>query len=240
MSENNFEELYLNVRKKEGRIHSDEEVAMLPFVKRDHPHFKEWEVRKISFKKLRTHLQNKNKPLHILDIGCGNGWMSNLLSEINDSTVDGIDPNDFEIQQAKRTFKENSRVRYFCDDVLKTQHIGTESVDVIVMAASVQYFPDFKILIERLFSILKEDGEIHILDSHFYKEEDMARAKESTQLYYANLGYPAMADYYYHHRWFNLQMFNFEISNRSLAQRLLLKIFKTKKNYFPWIIIKKK
>ncbi len=239
MNEHNFSKLYFQTREKENRIYSDEEVAMLPFVKRDHPHFKEWEVRKNSFKKLRIDLQNKNKPFHILDIGCGNGWMSNLLSEINDSTVIGIDPNDFEIEQAKRVFKENGRVRYFCDDVLQTRFTGSELFDIIVMAASVQYFPDFKILIERLSGMLKPDGEIHLLDSRFYDEGNIARAKESSRLYYERVGYTEMANHYYHHRWSDLSTFNFEIRNRSMFQRFLLKIFNTRMNYFPWIIIKK-
>ena len=239
MNKNNFAELYLKARERERRIYSDDEVAMLPFVKRDHVHFAEWEVRKKSFKKLRTYLQNKNKSLHVLDIGCGNGWMTNLLSEIIDSTVTGIDKNDFEMEQAKGIFKDNDQINFFCDDILQTQQIGMESVDVIVMAASVQYFPDFKNLIGRLFTMLKPHGEIHLLDSQFYNDANILKAKKSTVLYYKNLGYPEMADYYFHHRWSDMDGFNFKIMNRSFMQRFLQKIFKTSRNYFPWIVIKK-
>jgi SAM-dependent methyltransferase len=240
MSENNFADLYLKARKKEKRIYPDEEVSMLPFVKRDHLHFGEWETRKKSFKKFRSFLRQKNKSLRILDIGCGNGWMSNLLSEINNSTVIGIDRNNFETEQARRVFKDNPHVYFFCDDILETQQIGTELFDVIVMAASVQYFPDFKILIDRLLNRLKQDGEIHIIDSQFYDDDNISKAKNSTHHYYEELGFPGMANYYYHHRWSDVIMFNFEIMNRSFLQRLLLKIFKTKENYFPWVVIRKR
>jgi ubiquinone/menaquinone biosynthesis C-methylase UbiE len=240
MSEHNFAALYLKAREKEKRIYTDEEVAMLPFVKREHLHFKEWEVRKNSFKKLRTYLQQKNKTLRIFDAGCGNGWMSNSLSEINNSVVTGIDPNDFEIKQAKRVFKDNDRVEFFCDDVLKIQHTRMESVDIIVLAASIQYFQDLKILVGRLFEMLGQDGEIHILDSPFYDEENIGKAKKSTQVYYERLGCPGMANYYHHHSWLELREFNFETMNRSFIQRFFLRIFKIKKNYFPWIIIKKR
>ena len=70
-----FETLYLQLREKEGRVYPDEHVALLPDVSTTHPHYKEWLVRQESSQKLLRWLKKKKKPLDILEIGCGNGWL---------------------------------------------------------------------------------------------------------------------------------------------------------------------
>src|SRR5215203_4755336 len=76
-----FEKLYMQLRKKEQRLYTDEEVRNLPQVIAAHPHFKEWQLRKKSCGRLIEYLDQKNKPLHILEIGCGNGWLSAQLAK---------------------------------------------------------------------------------------------------------------------------------------------------------------
>lgn len=234
-----FEKLYLKVREKENRIYRDEEVSELPNVRNNHPHFEEWVIRKYSFKKLDKYLREKNKPLHILDIGCGNGWMSNALSEINNSLVTGFDINLYEIEQAQRVFKNNKGIKFIHDNGFENILTKDEKFDSIILAASIQYFPDIKNLIKKLFHLLNTGNEIHILDSHFYTGNNMNKAKEASLNYYNNIGFPEMGEYYYHHLWTELADFNFKIKNRSLFEKIFLKIFQTKSNYFPWIIIKK-
>ena len=68
--------MYLASRKKENRIYSDEQVVQLPFIEPTHIHYHEWQVRKRSALRLIHYLEKKNKPLSILEIGCGNGWLS--------------------------------------------------------------------------------------------------------------------------------------------------------------------
>ena len=68
-----FEQQYLAVRKRENRIYSDSEVSCLPEIFSSHDYSEEWKVRKRSAKRLITHLEKKNRPLTILEIGCGNG-----------------------------------------------------------------------------------------------------------------------------------------------------------------------
>ena len=76
-----FESLYIQLREKEGRIYPDEEVAQLPVTSSTHPHYKEWLIRKESSQKLVSWLKKKKKPLDMLEIGCGNGWLSHKLSD---------------------------------------------------------------------------------------------------------------------------------------------------------------
>ena len=213
-------------------------IAELPLVPKTHPHFKEWMIRKMSFEKFSSYLQQKNKPLHILDLGCGNGWMSNKMSEINQSLVIGVDLNRYETEQAKRVFQNNNRLTFFAGDLMSDHLFHTEKFDIIVLAASIQYFPDLNRLIKYLLGFLNSNGEIHIVDSPFYSEDNIAKAKESSRQYYSTLNCIEMADYYHHHLWKELSGFHYNLLNRSLRNRISLKIFRTKRNYFPWLVIR--
>src|SRR6478672_7573113 len=81
------EYIYIQMRSLEGRIYSDDEVKQLPQVPANHPYRDEWKIRAATFMKLRKRLSGKKAELDILDIGCGNGWMSNRLAEISDCHV---------------------------------------------------------------------------------------------------------------------------------------------------------
>jgi ubiquinone/menaquinone biosynthesis C-methylase UbiE len=232
-----FEELYLKVREKEQRLYTDVEVSELPLISSAHPHYYEWRIRQSSFRQLLKYLQSKNKPLQILDLGCGNGWMTNKLSSIPGSTVVGIDINGFELEQAKRVFYKSSRVSFQPGNILNGILFNEQKFDVIVMAASVQYFSDIQSLLEHLKTLLKENGEIHILDSHFYSEKNIDAARQATRDHYKAMGCEQMSEYYHHHLWSQLSSFNYVLKNRSLIKKITLKLFKVKQNYFPWIII---
>lgn len=234
-----FEDLYLKVREKEGRLYPDDIVSVLPVVPITHSLFKEWQIRKLSFEKFRNYLVQKSKPLNILDLGCGNGWMSNKMSEVSSSSVTGFDKNAFEIAQAQRVFQNDARLKFYSGDLFSTTIFERGSFDLIVMAASIQYFPDLKQLVNQLFPLLNFEGEIHILDTPFYSEHHVEKAKESSRQYYSNLGCIEMAEHYYHHTFQELTGLRYKLFNRSLIDRLLLKTLKTRENYFPWVVIYK-
>ncbi|MEI9943399.1 MAG: hypothetical protein WDN26_04195 [Chitinophagaceae bacterium] len=44
--------------------------------------------------------------------------------------------------------------------------------DIIIFAAAIQYFPSLAGIINTALDLLKEDGEIHIIDSHFYHSDE--------------------------------------------------------------------
>ena len=66
-----FSRQYFLLRKKEGRVYSDEEVVNLPEINRQHQFYDEWEIRKRSSLQLKKYLAGKKRPLQILEIGCG-------------------------------------------------------------------------------------------------------------------------------------------------------------------------
>lgn len=192
-----FSDSYIEVRTKENRVLTDEEVGKLPYTTTNNPNHKEWKIRKKSSEKVFNFLKKKNKPLHILDIGCGNGWFTNLLSKIENSKVSGIDINPIELEQADRVFKKEN-LQFYYGDIFQIKEFEKQ-FNVITLNACVQYFPNFKLLLDKLKSFLTPGGEIHIIDSPFYKNEEISDAKERTNKYYQALGQPEMSNFYFHH-----------------------------------------
>ena len=229
-----FGELYSTLREKESRTYTDTELAMLPAIHHSHPRYKEWVIRRRSSEKLAAYIRHQKKQLEILEIGCGNGWLCNQLAKIPVVNITGSDINLKELQQAKRVFKDNDRLRFIHGDV-ESQELKDRKFDVIVLAACIQYFPSVPYLLHKLFQLLNEEGEIHILDSPFYKEGEAVNARERTNAYYHRMGFPGMSSYYFHHEITELTGLN----HRFLYQPSFILSFFTKyKNPFPWIIIK--
>jgi ubiquinone/menaquinone biosynthesis C-methylase UbiE len=236
VANNSFEEKYIALRKKENRIYSDLEVSQLPHISEIHPHYKEWLMRKESMRRFLTFLEKKKKPLRILEIGCGNGWLCNQLSKIVNVDVTGLDINSTELKQAGRVFQNNPRLHFFCADV-GSEILAHEKFDVILFAASLQYFSSLDPLMNAVFAQLTEDGEVHIIDTHFYRSAQLAEAKKRTKDYFTAIGFPAMTNYYFHHSMDELARYDFRILHKASA--IKLKFFPNT-NPFPWICIKRR
>ena len=230
-----FETIYIQLRQKENRIYSDEEVAQLPSISSKHIHYKEWQVRKGSSQKLVDHLKKKKKPLDILEIGCGNGWLSRRLSTITGSRVIGTDINFSEIQQAASVF-QNIPNLHFVYTYADAGVFKEKKFDTIIFAASIQYFESLTETINNTLKLLKPGGEIHIIDSPFYSLADLRAARLRTNQYYESVGFPEMADCYFHHCYDDLENYNY--STRYDPNAILNKFLRNK-NPFPWICIQR-
>ena len=233
---NDFGNAYQLLRQKEGRIYSDNEVAALPGISATHKYYKEWQMRKFSCSKLVKHLSNYTRPLNILEVGCGNGWLSSKLAAIPNSHITGIDVNTEELLQAQRVFPNNTNLNFYKRS-LQDGLIPGKRFDIIVFAASIQYFSSLDDALQTASGFLKPAGEIHILDSHFYKQGELASAKKRSDAYYDSIGFPEMSDYYFHHSLDELSWFDYTILYTPVSFTLFLS--KTK-NPFPWICIKPK
>ena len=229
-----FETLYINLRRQEGRIYSDEELINLPDIQTTHPHYKEWQLRKHSSKKLISWLKRKNKPLDILEPGCGNGWLSHRLSFIPGSKVIGTDINFTEMQQAARVFQHVANL-HFMYVHLEPRVFKEKRFDCIVFAASIQYFDSIHETITNTIPLLKPGGEIHIIDSPFYQPLDVPAARQRSQHYYESVGFYQMADFYFHHSLDELKGFNYAVLS---DPKSLLNKLSGNKNPFPWICIR--
>lgn len=229
-----FEKKYIVIRSLENRLCTDEELIQLPETPDGHPHHREWEIRRHAASRLVRYLSGRKKALEILEVGCGNGWLTHHFADIPGTKVTGVDINFTELQQAARVFSNDPNLRFIHGDI-RSGILGDRQFDYIVFAASIEYFPSFKKIIHFCLSSLRPAGEIHILDSPFYRPEQIDRARRQSQAYFASFGYPEMADYYYHHSLVDLRSFHHDLLHNpwSVRSRLL-----RAGNPHPWIRIK--
>jgi ubiquinone/menaquinone biosynthesis C-methylase UbiE len=230
-----FEKKYICIRDKEKRLYTDNGVLGLPEIDENHPHYAEWLVRARTCKRLVDYLSSKKKPLHILEVGCGNGWLSAQLSKISNTEVYGVDINFTELEQAARVFENRGNVHFIYADMCAGELLPMK-FDVIVFAASMQYFKSLKAVVEVAMQHLNDNGEIHIIDTILYNAHETGEAKKRTQDYYASLGYPEMADHYFHHSKKELKAFHYKLMYN--PDKLMNQLFRPD-DIFPWICIKK-
>ncbi|MEZ4756789.1 MAG: class I SAM-dependent methyltransferase [Flavobacteriales bacterium] len=195
-----FEALYEQARSAEDRILTDVQVARLPngagLWNAD-----EWRIRSKSATRLQQAL-GVGGTKHILEVGCGNGWLSGLLHRSRHQVL-GIDLFTLELKQAARVF--HSGPCFARCSPFATQ-LPTRYFDVVVLAASLQYFEDLPRLMDRLFTLLKPGGKVHVMDTVLYEDEHNARAaRERTERYYANIQVPELSAHYHAHMLTDLQ-----------------------------------
>jgi ubiquinone/menaquinone biosynthesis C-methylase UbiE len=202
-------------------------VRELPEIDPSHIHHAEWMIRKPSLERLAAFLRG---PLLLLDVGCGNGWMSNHLTR--HGSVIGLDMNLPELEQGARVFTGNPHLAFVYGNLFE-EIFPSETFAVIILAGSIQYFPDPIALLDRLTRFLKEKGEVHIIDSPFYSERTVSDARRHTRDHFRQLGVPEMR--YHHHLFADLRAFNPELLHdpETLIHRIKRRF--TSLSPFPWI-----
>jgi len=229
-----FEKLYTRLRRKEGRMYTDDEVSLLPAIHSTHPYYREWIIRKNSCRALLSYVKQRSSILNILEVGCGNGWLSARLASAADVEVTGVDVNTPELEQAKRVFKKIPGLN-FINGTLQADELKDKKFDMILFAASIQYFRSLEQVISASLEHLTLLGEIHIMDSPFYLQHEMEAARQRTKEHCNRLGFPEMAGHYFHHNISELENFQYKILHHPHSWKNKLSI---KKNPFYWITIK--
>jgi release factor glutamine methyltransferase len=228
-----FADLYIALRNKEGRIYTDEELKQLPEIKSAHPLASEWAARKASARELFLYLRFLKKPMDILEVGCGNGWLTHKLSTIPRCRATGIDINEPELEQAKRVFGETEMLKFYKADIRKGV-LKEQCFDVIVFAASFQYFVDVEEIIDSAAAHLCTGGSIHIIDTFFYRKSQLQLARMRSRKHFEKLGFPEMWGYYFHHSFKELEKYNYKLffDPNTVYNRI-----DKKDRMFPWIVI---
>lgn len=189
-----FEDIYGRVRKAERRILTDEEVAMLP-AGDGLWNAEEWRIRARGANRLIRELARSGTPLRILEVGCGNGWLTALLQKIGHEVI-GMDVFTEELEQAARVFASATFIR--AD--LFTSELPKDTFDVIVFAASFQYFAEPAHVFQRCTELLTKGGLVHILDTVLYPSLAATHAAlQRSEAYYKQLGSPEMSACYHAH-----------------------------------------
>ena len=228
------EALYLEVRKAEGRVLSPEALRRLPSVAADDPHAREWQIRAATTDRLVDYLRGHRPHPHILDLGCGPGWMTaRFVSEL-EATVVGVDCNRSELERGAKAFGAIEGLRLVYGDIFEPI-VDPASFDSVIVAAALQYFPEPHALLIRLSELLKPAGEILIADTPLYRLQEIPAAAERTRIYYTELGFPQMADHYHHHALEDLAAFSPEIfyDPRAMVSRISRSVFRRPLSPFP-------
>lgn len=227
-----FEAHYIRVRDKEGRLLSIEAVRKLPYPDASDRNYEEWKRRQKSIRRLVDYAHDKGKALRILDIGCGNGFMTHLLAGNRNRAV-GVDVNLTELKQAAEAFAAPN-ISWYCLDLLH-ERLPEEAFDLITFGASFQYFSDPAKILAVCKTMLAPGGEIHIIDSPFYTPEEKLRAQQSSLRYFQSMQAEGMAEHYHHHSYDVLKNFHSELKYRPGS--LIHKLCRITDSPFPWIKI---
>ena len=217
-------------------MYTDEMVKQLPAIVKIHPHYAEWLIRKRSSKKLLQYIRKRYSAANILEIGCGNGWLSAQMAEATTGNVTGLDLNHVEIAQAKRVFANINNCRFIAGNV-DPDVLGDGKFDLIIFAASIQYFKSLKDTLRLSLKHLTLQGEIHIIDSMLYEYMKIPAAQERSKKYFSSMGFPEMAHHYFHHCITSLGSFEREILH---DPRAWWNKFTYPANPFYWVVIKKR
>jgi 2-polyprenyl-3-methyl-5-hydroxy-6-metoxy-1,4-benzoquinol methylase len=126
----------------------DEIVKGLPLVPFRSCITKEWLVRRTSAEKFISYLRRKTPCKTILEVGCGNGWLSNKMASELSAEVLALDVNETELLQGARTFS-TQRLSFVYGDIFNV-NLNTVRYDCIVVPSSIQYFQNIQSLIALL------------------------------------------------------------------------------------------
>lgn len=234
-----FEKQYIRLRKKEGWLYNETAIKKLPDTERNDKNYTLWRIRKKSGENFLRYIKNKKNIYTVLDVGCGNGWLTNKIAAIHSAfSVIGLDKNKTELMLAANTFSKNNLYWIYAD--IHADLFKPATFDIIFLSASVQYFANLPVLLNILSDFLKQKGEIHIFDSVFYSDTDVIKAKKDSIDYYRRNEAAKMAAYYFHHTWNNLKPYEYKILYKpSEINKLRCKILSRPFIPFPWIVIKK-
>jgi SAM-dependent methyltransferase len=226
-----FEKEYTDVRTREGRMYDDNVARYLPEIPADHVLYNEWKVRAYSARHFVSYLKFV-RCKSIVEIGCGNGWLTTYIQDKMKIPACGIDVGKAELHQAARISRGKS---VFVHGDVFSEALDGLRADVVLLASCVQYFSDLRSLIGRL----KEIGSIHIIDSPVYDDGASAEAKARSAAYFHSMGSPGMEKFYYHHEKKDFRAFNAEFmyDPSGLFGRLTRRL--TNSSPFPWIRIGK-
>ncbi|HEY4125736.1 MAG TPA: class I SAM-dependent methyltransferase [Rhizomicrobium sp.] len=172
---------YAQHRAAEGRGYSGNALRALPYLAAG-PFAKQWAVRARSFDafvKTVVHpmVAVRGRPLEVLDLGAGNGWLSQRIArmghgavavDIRDDDVDGLGAAAEFLRDAPGLFERI--VASFNDLPLESGRF-----DIVLFNASLHYAKDLASVLREATRVTRSTGVVVILDSPFYaREEDGA------------------------------------------------------------------
>lgn len=164
-------------RAAEGRALSREELLRLPYL-RTGPVARQWQVRARSYQALvrrvlRPMARAAGRPLQVLDLGAGNGWLCHrvaraghqaLALDIREDDVDGLGAAAGFLLDPAASFE---RVVASFEEL----PLRERSFDLVVFNASLHYTVDLGRALAEAVRVIRPGGRLVVLDSPFYQRE---------------------------------------------------------------------
>jgi SAM-dependent methyltransferase len=184
-----FLDAYARHRAAEGRDFSGETLRSLPYLHHG-PLARQWSVRARTYDAFLRRVvlplaQARSAPLHILDLGAGNGWLCHRLCQLGHSTV-AVDIRDDDIDGlgAAAAWEvewatQFTRLTASFEDL----PLADGCFDLVVFNAAFHYAQNLSCALDEAIRVAMPGGIIVILDSPFYRceadGEEMVAEKRS-------------------------------------------------------------
>lgn len=173
---------YETIRRAEGRgSQAAAYYRALPYQDLSGKMTADWRIRAASFDAfLKTVIAPTKEPLRILDLGAGNGWLSNRLAARRHS-VAAVDlmTNDFDGLGCHPFYKTSFTPVQAEFDRLP---FPESAVDLVIFNASLHYAVNLQHTLAEALRVLAADGRLVVLDSPVYREagsgEKMVQERE--------------------------------------------------------------
>ena len=182
---------YETIRRSEGRGSADESYyRTLPFHAAS-----DWKIRAASFNAFVKHLiipiEKTGKPVRILDMGAGNGWLSNrLAARGHDVAAIDLTINDFDGLGCFRFYEST-----FMPVQAEFDHLPfpDRSVDIILFNASLHYSVDYEQTLRESLRTLGVEGKLVVLDSPVYRDagSGSSMVREREEQFTKRYGFPS-------------------------------------------------
>lgn len=205
---------YGELREKEGRLFTDEQLATLPDLDPAHPLAAEFRIRKYSMKRLLKYLK-RSEVSSVLEIGCGNGWLLAQVTSQLGIEGTGVDIFRPELEQAARVFSD-APIDWIQGNIFR-EILPPASFDAVIVASAAQYFNNLGQLIDRAKTLLRDDGCLHIIDTPFYRANKVKQVTTRTYNYYESISMPWMTGQYFHHTYKELNGINYRFLHKPTA-----------------------
>ena len=181
---------YGTIREREGRwSHDPAFYRSLPFKDLTGRFTEDWKIRAISYGSLTKDVlapleKRMGRPLHILDLGAGNGWLSNRLKQLGHQPVAlDLSTNSSDGLGACVFYREPFLAVQAELDLVPFED---EQFDLAILNASLHYSENYEKTLCEALRVLRERGCVVIMDSPIYHDANsgrqMVKEREATFL----------------------------------------------------------
>ena len=192
---------YARLREAEGRGAGGEaELLALPYLTTG-PLATQWGVRARTYNRfvgavLAPLARQKKRPLRVLDLGAGNGWLCYRLSllghravacDVRCDTVDGLG--------AARPYTRHLQKPFGrIGSTFEVLPFSAGSFDIALFNASVHYAEDLNAVLREAARVVEPGGRVAILDSPFYRRAATGDAMVLEKRRNTIVRYPGLAE----------------------------------------------